>query len=74
MTYIGEIHVASVLELEDGMARLVIKGRGGDPDGDDTASVDVPEHMVEPLKDQVDDLGLVYGDGPTGDDLVGWDS
>lgn len=65
MTDLGDLHAASVLEIEDGTARLAIKGTEG------SASVDVPEDMVAPLKDTIEELDLVYGDGSQEGALIG---
>lgn len=51
---LGTISAASVIEVAD-EAILAIKGEDG------TASVHVPEDMLEPFEDTVNEVGIVYG-------------
>lgn len=60
---IGNLHAATVLEV-DGQAVLAIKGTDG------SAQFAVPEGMVTPLEDTVDEVGRVYT-GETDGTLIG---
>lgn len=61
---IGDLHAASVLEV-DGEAVLAIKGTDG------AVRLHVPEDMVTPFQDTVDEVESFYSNGETDDLLIG---